>query len=92
MLFRSLLAMLKAAEVEIKKEHQVLMVNKTTSFKKEGKGKKKGNFKKNDKQVAAQKKKPSLDLSLRLSASTAKGLVTGCGTAPSIWRIRRMAR
>ena len=29
-----LLAMLKAAEVEIKKEHQVLMVKKTTSFKK----------------------------------------------------------
>ena len=35
-----LFAMLKAAEVEIKKEHQVLMVNKTTSFKKNGKGKK----------------------------------------------------
>ena len=49
--------MLKVAEVEIKKEHQVLMVNKTTSFKK-GKGKKKGNFKKNSKQVAAQEKKP----------------------------------
>ena len=31
--------MLKAAEVEIKKEHQMLMVNKTTSFKKKGKGK-----------------------------------------------------
>jgi hypothetical protein len=30
--------MLQAADVEIKKEHQVLMVNKTTSFKK-GKGK-----------------------------------------------------
>src|SRR3990170_7492900 len=44
-----LFAMLKAAEVEIKKEHQVLMVNKTTSFKKKGKGKK-GNFKKNGKQ------------------------------------------
>ena len=29
-----LFAMLKAVEVEIKKEHQVLMVNKTTSFKK----------------------------------------------------------
>ena len=40
-----LFAMLKATEVEIKKEHQVLMVNKTTSFKKKGKGKKKGNFK-----------------------------------------------
>ena len=39
-----LFAMLKAAEVEIKKEHQVLMVNKTTSFKKKGKGKK-GDFK-----------------------------------------------
>ena len=52
-----LFAMLKATEVEIKKEHQVLMVNKTTSFKKKGKGKKKGNFKKNGKQVAAQEKK-----------------------------------
>ena len=53
-----LFAMLKAAEVEIKKEHQVLMVNKTTSFKKKGKGKKKGNFKKNVKRVATQEKKP----------------------------------
>ena len=35
-----LFAMLKAAEVEIKKEHQVLVVNKTTGFKKKGKGKK----------------------------------------------------
>ena len=52
-----LFAMLKAAKVEIKKEHQVLMVNKTTCFKKKGKGKK-GNFKKNGKQVAAQVKKP----------------------------------
>ena len=83
--------MLKAAEVEIKKEHQVLMVNKTTGFKKKGKGKK-GNFKKNGKQVAAQVRRPSLDLSLRLSGSTAKELVTGSGTAPSIWRIRRMAK
>ena len=52
-----LFAMLKAAEVEIKKEHQVLMVNKTTSFKKKGKGKKR-NFKKNGKQVATPVKKP----------------------------------
>ena len=35
-----LFKVLKATEVEIKKEHQVLMVNKTTSFKKKGKGKK----------------------------------------------------
>ena len=52
-----LFAMLKSAKVEIKKEHQVLIVNKTTSFKKKGKGKK-GNFKKNGKQVAAPVKKP----------------------------------
>jgi hypothetical protein len=32
-----LFAMLKSAEVEIKKEHNVLMVNKTTEFKKSGK-------------------------------------------------------
>ena len=30
---------LKSTKVEMKKEHQVLMVNKTTSFKKKGKGK-----------------------------------------------------
>ena len=42
-------SMLKSAEVEIRKEHQVLMVNKTTKFKK-GKGKK--NFKKDGKGVA----------------------------------------
>jgi hypothetical protein len=32
-----LFTMLKSAEIEIKKEHQVLMVKKTTSFKKQGK-------------------------------------------------------
>ena len=51
-----LFVMLKLTKVEIQNEHQVLMVNKTTSFNKKGKGKK-GNFK-NGKQVAAQVKKP----------------------------------
>ena len=37
---RELFAMLKWAKVEIKKEHQVLMIDKTTSFKKRAKGKK----------------------------------------------------
>ncbi|KAK1604627.1 hypothetical protein QYE76_028300 [Lolium multiflorum] len=45
-----LFSMLKAAEIEIKKEHQVLMVNKTTSFKKQGKSK--GKFKKGGKKAA----------------------------------------
>ena len=77
-----LFVMLKSAEVEIKKEHQVLMVSKTTSFKKKGKGKK-GNFKKNGKQVATPVKKPKLDPSLKLSASTTREIVTGSGTAPN---------
>ena len=34
-----LFMMMKSMKVEIKKEHQVLMINKTTSFKKEGKWK-----------------------------------------------------
>ena len=49
--------MLKASEVEIKREHQVLVVNKTTSFKKKVKGRK-GNFNKNGKKVVTPGKKP----------------------------------
>ena len=67
------------------------MVDKTTNFEKKGKGKK-GNFKKNSKQVATPEKSASLVLSLKLSVSTSKGLVTGSGTTPSDWRIRRMAK
>ena len=86
-----LYAMLKVAEVEIKKEHQVLMVNKTTSFKKKSKGKKETSRRKASK-LLLKGRSPSLDLSLKLSASTAKGLVTGSGTASSIWRIKRMTK
>ena len=55
-----LFAMLKAAEVEIKKEHAVFMVNKTVEFKKSGKkGKgKKGNLKKGGKPVVTPRKAP----------------------------------
>src|SRR4051812_26796443 len=49
--------MLKSAKVEIKKERLALMVKNTTSFKERGKVKK-GNFKKNGKQVATPMKKP----------------------------------
>src|SRR5215216_3737912 len=52
-----LFVMLKSMKVEIKKEHQLLMVNNTTNFKEKGKVKK-GNFKKNGKQVATPVKKP----------------------------------
>ena len=49
-----LFAMLKTSEVEIKKEHQVLMVNKTTGFKKKGK---RDNFKRGGKPTVAPTKK-----------------------------------
>ena len=39
-----LFVMLKSTKVEIKKEHQVLMIDRITCFKKKAKGKK-GNFK-----------------------------------------------
>ena len=45
--------MLKTAEVEIKKEHTLLMVNKTVDFKKSGgRGRRTRKFKKDDKHVA----------------------------------------
>ncbi|KAK1650224.1 hypothetical protein QYE76_068029 [Lolium multiflorum] len=54
--FPELFGMLKAAEIEIKKEHQVLMGNKTTSFKKQGKSK--GKNKKSGKKAATPPVKP----------------------------------
>ena len=79
-----LYSMLKSAEVEIKKEHQVLMV-KTTKFKK-GKGKK--NFKKDGKGLPCPVSQlpgriQSMDPNLRLSAFIAREADTGSGTAPS---------
>ena len=73
-----LFAMLKAAEVEIKKENQGLMVNKTTNFKKKGKGKKKRNLKKIGKQVAAQEKKPKSGPKPETECFYYKGTCRGC--------------
>ena len=56
-----LFMMMKSMKVEIKKEHQVLMINKTTSFKKRAKGKKR-NFMSNGKQVVTSVKKPKARL------------------------------
>ena len=78
-----LFAMLKSAEVEIKKEHVVFMVKKTTEFKRSrrrDKGKK-GNPKKDGKSVVIPPKAPKQ--SPELSASTARVKVTGNATAPS---------
>ena len=89
-LIPELFAMLKSAEVQIKKEHQVLMANKTTSFKKNGKGKK-GNFKKNGKQVAAPVKKPKAGPKPETECFYYKGSGHWKRNCPK-WRIRRMAK
>ncbi|KAK1697104.1 hypothetical protein QYE76_013801 [Lolium multiflorum] len=71
-----LFAMLKSAEIEMK-EHQVLMVNKTTSFKKQGKSK--GRNKKGGKKAASVK--PKTGPKLMLSAITARRRDTGSSSA-----------
>ncbi|KAK1696224.1 hypothetical protein QYE76_012921 [Lolium multiflorum] len=73
--FPELFGMLKAAEIEIKKEHQVLMVNKTTSFKKQGKSK--GKNKKSGKKAATPPVKPKSGPKPMLSAITARRRDTG---------------
>ena len=67
-----LFVMLKPMKVEIKKKHQVLMVDKTTSFKKRAKGKK-GNFKKKFKQVVTPGKKPKAGPKLETECFYCKG-------------------
>ena len=84
-----LFAMIKSAKVEIKKEYQVLMVNKTTSFKKRVKGKERELQERMASKLPLLWQNPKLDLSLKLSSSTTKGMVTGSGTTPNTWRISR---
>ena len=86
-----LFAMLKSLKVEIKKEHQMLMVIKTTSFNRRAR-ERKGTSRRMTNKLSLPWRSPKLDLSLKLSASTAKEMVTGSGTSPNIWWIRRMAK
>ena len=79
-----LFAMLKSTKVEIKKEHQVLMIEKTTSFKERAKGKK-GTSSRMTSTLSLPRRSPNLDQSLKLSASTAKEMVIGSGNALNIW-------
>ncbi|KAK1663177.1 hypothetical protein QYE76_051336 [Lolium multiflorum] len=79
--FPELFGMLKAAEIEIKKEHQVLMVNKTTSFKKQGKSK--GKFKKGGKKAATPPMKPKNGPKPDAECYYARRRDTGSVIAPS---------
>ena len=48
--------------------HQVLMVDKTTSFKKRAKGRRRGTSKRMASKLLHKRRNPNLDLSLKLSA------------------------
>ncbi|KAI4985838.1 hypothetical protein ZWY2020_018468 [Hordeum vulgare] len=73
---------LKVAESELRKEHQVLMVNKTTSFKRNGKGKK-GNSRRAA-SLANPSRNPKLDLSPETECYYRKGMGHRNAIAPSI--------
>ena len=67
------------------------MINKTTSFKKKAR-ERKGTSRRMASKLSLSGRSPKLDPSLKLSASTAKEMVTGSGTAPNTWWIRRIAK
>ena len=76
MMILEVFRMFDTAKVEIKKEHQLLMVGETTSFKK-GKGKK-GYFMKRQNSCCSSEN-PRLNPNPRLSASVIRGTVTRAG-------------
>ena len=67
------------------------MIDKTTSFKKRAK-ERKGTSSRMASKLSLPPRSPKLDQSLKLSAYTAKEMVTGSGNALTIWWIRRMAK
>jgi hypothetical protein len=88
-----LFAMLKTAEVEIKKEHTLLLVNKTSDFKKSGrktKGPKGKKPQRDSKHVSGPPKAPKVKPEVK--CFYCKRVVTGSTTAPSNLRTRRPAR
>jgi hypothetical protein len=85
--------MLKTTEVEIKKEHNVLLVNKITDFKKSGRKTKDPKDKKpqkGSKYVVGPPKVPKVKPGV--TCFYCKGMVTGYATAPSTLKTRRPTR
>ncbi|KAK1606982.1 hypothetical protein QYE76_030655 [Lolium multiflorum] len=86
-----LFSMLKSAEVEIKKENQVLMVNKTTSFKKQA-SLTRATLRRAARKLQRLLRSLRLVLSLRLCATTARGRGTRSGTAQILGRSEERPR
>ena len=86
-----LFAMLKSAKVEIKKEHQVLMINKPLVSRKSTR-ERKGTSRRMASKLSPPLRSPKMEQSLKLSDYTAKEMVTRSGNALNIWWIIRMAK
>ena len=86
-----LFVMLKSANVEIKKSIKCWWLTRPLVSKK-GQRDRKGTSRRMTNKLSLPWRSPKLDPSLKLSASTAKEIVTGSGTALDTWRIRRIAK
>ena len=86
-----LFVMLKSTKVEIKKSMKCRWLTRPLVSSKRAR-ERKGTSRRTESKLSLPWRSPKLDPSLKLSASTAKEMVTGSGTAPNTWRIRRMAK
>ena len=86
-----LFVMLKSAKVEIKKSIKCWWLTKLLVSSKRAR-ERKGTSRRMASKLPLPWRSPKLDPSLKLSASTAKEMITGSGTSLDTWRIRRMAK
>ena len=85
-----LFAMLKSVKVEIKKSIKCWWLTRPLVSSKRAR-ERKGTSRRMASKLPLPWRSPKLDPSLKLSASTAKEMVTGSGNTLNIWWIRRMA-
>ena len=86
-----LFVMLKSMKVEIKKSIKCWWLTRPLVSSKRAR-ERKGTSRRMASKLPLPWRSLKLDPSLKLSASTAKEMVTGSGTTPNIWRIKRMAK
>ena len=86
-----LFVMLKSTKVEIRKSIKCWWLTRPLVSSKRAR-ERKGTSRRMASKLSLPWRSPKLDLNLKPSASTGKGMITGIGTTPNIWRIRRMAK
>ena len=86
-----LFVMLKSTKVEIKKSIKCWWLTRPLVSSKRAR-ERMGTSRRMARKLPLPWRNPKLDPSLKLSASTAREMVTGSGTAPNTWYIRRMEK